>query len=89
VYGAEGVLCNVMCHGFLFADVVSEPGRLGCSKWPLVGLFDCTDGISHDKFGETEAVPTAVGENALNPSDQHVHLVDEYGEMWHIGASAT
>lgn len=84
MYGTENNQCNVMCHGFLFKDVVTEPGRRGCSKWPLVGIFR-PSGIDADPFVEAAPVPTTVGVGALNPADQHVHLVDEYGESWHIG----
>ena len=74
-----------MCHGFLFHEIVTEPGRMGCSKWPLVGLFRPV-GISADPFAELEGVPSIVGMDSLIPADQHVHLVDEFGETWHIGA---
>jgi hypothetical protein len=38
VYGAETV--NVFAHGALFKDVAREKGRLGATRYPLVGLFD-------------------------------------------------
>jgi hypothetical protein len=76
--------------GFLFRDVVTEPGRLGCSKWPLIGAYKCVGiTVPEDaawapvrKPGDT---PATLGIDYLTPSDQHVHLADGYGEQWHIG----
>ena len=91
VYGAADLRCNVMSQALLFKDVVTEPGRLGASKWPYVGLFDVF-GVGVDAWDAedcgTGAVNPAAGVNALHPSDQHVHTVGSVAGVseWHAGS---
>ena len=71
-----------MLQGWLFHETVQEPGRLGASQWPLVGVFDPAGVVpvgqpSHDGLSQD------AGLDALNPADCHVHVV---GDAWHMGA---
>eukprot|EP00753_Platysulcus_tardus_P010547 PLAT2834.1.p1 GENE.PLAT2834.1~~PLAT2834.1.p1 ORF type:complete len:272 (-),score=138.18 PLAT2834.1:98-913(-) len=77
VYGEDS--CNLFMQGWLFGDSVREPGRLGASKWPLVGMWQ-PRGV--DNVGGFDGF---VSFDALSPIDQHVHLVD-IDDSWHVGS---
>jgi hypothetical protein len=79
VYGE--MVFNLMFHGKLFEGVVKDPTRQGCSKWPLIGLFD-----SSGMFDAPSDDVAFAGQNALTCADQHIHKVDFHGNTWHFGS---
>ena len=60
----------------------------------VAGLYDvCGLTVLHGASGSAPAVDArgdvaqSVGIECLHAADQHVHLVDEYEQQWHIGES--
>ena len=98
-YGAPDNKLNVMAHGVLHKELVQStaggraPTRLGCSKWPLIGMYDAQGFVPwsvHMRDGDPIGPAADVPEGALAPSDQHVHWVGEgsWGE-WHFGGDTS
>lgn len=77
VYGTEewDTKCNLFAHGWLFRDVVREPGRDGAGRWPLIGVFHA-DGFAEHLDETYLGSDASAGLNKLRPADQHVHVVD-------------
>lgn len=78
-----GEMCfNLFYHGQLFHSIANDTARLGNVKWPLIGLFDCNQGIFPTLGSEDVA---DIGWEGLKWADQHVHRMMVGGE-WHFGS---
>jgi len=82
---------NIFFQGWLYDGQLS--GRLGASRYPLIGLYDSFN-LAHfvSESEPSEFCPT----ESLSPADQHVHLVEEVLDLdgfsiemkdWHFGAN--
>eukprot|EP01084_Bolivina_argentea_P101449 181879_1 len=77
---------NIMYQGWLFKDIPNDPQRLGCSLFPLIGIYDtfgCIQFNEQNKLNKNDEILHYAGYNNLNWSDQHCHL--DFG-AWHFGS---
>merc|ERR1712228_214852 len=77
---------NLMYQGWLFKDIPNDPNRLGCSLYPLVGIYDtfgCKVFNEQNRLHQNDELLHYAGYNCLNWADQHCHL--DFGS-WNIGS---
>ena len=77
---------NIMYQGWLFKEIPNDPNRLGCSLFPLVGVYNAKGLIEYNdtiKMHNNDEILHYAGYNKLQWADQHCHL--DFG-AWHFGS---
>jgi hypothetical protein len=80
-------------QGWMFDGEVQE-GRMGISRYPLIGCYNPTGFVSLGEFSSGSELSEFCPLSFVSPADQHAHLVEEVLELdgfsmtlrdWHFG----